>query len=845
MPINKSPVLLDVRPKNRNSVVSGRQIDLRKKIPPAEPVIQRPHISTELPVVSLTSKLLGSAPRASMRDIIVEEVERALSDQDISIGHLAKIGAEVHQLKPSKAKPLFASIPKPEHVVIQESVLEPEPVFEDSQYPEVAQLALSDEQELIKQLSAPKWSATSWNGEQHLQNFWVPHTNEVDLISARLASATIPETVKRKFSKKKYAILAVVLLAGAVTLFATISSRGLLAKETLLQNGANAVQNLNVAKQNLESFDFKQAADHFALAADDFDRASGVLGKYGASFLSVVGDVPGINKISSANNLVEAGRNLSLAGENLALAFNSLYKTNFFSIVNSDGLPSNVSISKPLSDFKQVLLYARSHILRAEKQLSSINFEVIPEEKRILFEEFKSKVPDFKNYISAAIEYSDFLLKIVGTDKPKTYLVLLQNTNERRATGGFPGTYAIIGFDKGALNKIFVDDVYNIDGQMKANMIPPIPLQHITPNLGMRDVNWFADFPTSASKIEEYYRLDGGAKLDGVFAISPSVISKILAIIGPVELDRGMTMTSENFMTELQNEIEYVADRSQPKKIMTEFQPKFFSKLASSDKDQWIEVMKVLLQSVTEKHILTFFNDAELQKQSSAYGFSGEIVKTSSDFLQVIFSNVKGSKTDAVTSNKLNLSTVFHPDSVAHNLTVKRIHSGGTSKYGFYNLVNSSYVRVYLPKGAVFDEIKGNDTPGYKPLVNYQEFGFKADELLKSIENTMSHPSVDVDVFEESGKTVIGYWQNTKPQKTSEVTISYHIPLSIIGNNPNVYELYWQKQSGSQGDAIHWTSQVPNGSLLSGRDPWVQVIGDTLIFDASLDTDQQFKVQFQ
>ena len=253
--------------------------------------------------------------------------------------------------------------------------------------------------------------------------------------------------------------------------------------------------------------------------------------------------------------------------------------------------------------------------------MDKVDQNSIPEDKRSLFADFKRKIPDFQALIGTAVAYSDSLLKIVGPKSPRTYMVLLENNSERRPSGGFPGTYAIISFDKGELKNLLVDDIYNPDGQIKMNIIPPAPLAHITPNWGMRDANWFADFPTTAKKISEMYSLDGGAKLDGVFAVTPTVIARLLTITGPIEVpEYRVTLGADNFLAEIQDEVETKGDRSQPKKIVTDFQPKFFSALAGLDKDRWFSVMRILLDADrrnTPWHILQM---VVLKKKQSRKG---------------------------------------------------------------------------------------------------------------------------------------------------------------------------------------------------------------------------------
>ena len=527
------------------------------------------------------------------------------------------------------------------------------------------------------------------------------------------------------FLARSLVVLAGIGLVGLCSWLIVRSSIG--ARENIVQNGGNAVANLEEAKQKLENLQFSDAADSFALAYDNLNKASGTLNELGASMLSVFGNLPGLGKVKAANSLVEAGQNISKAGENLALALGTLYNSNLLSSLDASASPGQKSLAKLLTEFKAVLVYANRSVNKASGLLADIDSSIIPEDKQPLLLNFKEKIPQFQEYIGKAIDYSDFLLKFVGAGGKKTYLVLLQNNSELRPTGGFPGTYALVDFEDGNLAKVSIDDIYQIDSNLKENIIPPVPMQHITPNWGMRDANWFADFPTSAKKIEEFYQKEGGGNIDGVLTITPDVVAEILKIIGPIEMpEYDLTLNADNFLTEIQNEVEYQADRSKPKQILTDLQPRFFEKLAQQSKNQWAEIFKILAKAAEEKHILAYFNDSGLEETTVKNELAGEIKKTRGDYLQVVFANIKGSKTDFVTDNSfdLKISTGENGD-IEHVLTINRMHNGGNSKFGFYNKDNSAYVKIYVPEGSALEEIKGQTITDFQPLLNYGDFKFK------------------------------------------------------------------------------------------------------------------------
>ncbi len=616
-------------------------------------------------------------------------------------------------------------------------------------------------------------------------------------------------------------------------------SRSISVQNNVLRNGSNAVANLEEANVQLKGNDFGSAANSFALAYDDLTKASGTLSKIGASFLTAFRHVPLLNKIGAANNLVEAGQSIAKAGENLSLAFDTLYKADLAAYFDYQNPKTQKPLGTLIREFRDVLVFANQNVGRAQNLLADIDITAIPPEKKAVLDTFQEKIPSLNQYGSSAAAYADLLVKMIGQGK-KNYLVLFQNNSELRATGGFPGSYAVITFDNGYLRDIKVDDIYNPDGQMKEKIVPPVPLQHITPTWGMRDANWFADFPTSAEKIESMYRLDGGPKVDGVLAITPDLITDILRVVGPIELpEYRVTLTADNFIAEIQDEIEYGDNRTQPKTILKDLQPKLFDILRHQDKENWVKIIDALSGRLQKKQILAYFNDKSLQETVIARGFDGSLKKTDGDFLSVVYTNIKGSKADAFTDNTLKLITTLKPDGVQHELTINRFHSGGDSKYGFYNRPNPAYVRVYVPRGAILDASDGVDVPSYKTLV--QDINsYQRDPDLVSVENTIQRTADGIDVFIESGKTVFGFWLITDPKKSKSVRLSYHVSSDVLKDGR--YGLYWQKQSGSEGDTAHMTLQASDGLHITNKTPLLKNVGSALLWDDKLTTDQQFEV---
>ncbi len=560
-------------------------------------------------------------------------------------------------------------------------------------------------------------------------------------------------------------------------------------KNQLIVEGNSAVANLENAGENIKNMDFVSASDNFAQAYQEFSKAGNDMNFMGAGISSLLSDLPGAGKLKSAKNLVEAGKLMANAGQAMSDAMGEIAKTNL--ILNPLAGGTDVSIGEISVSLKKALTLSKKNLGKAKQLLADVDDSSIPEDKKASFEEFKSKLPLFDKLVNDSVDYSKFLEDFIGTKGTKKYLILFQNPSELRPTGGFPGTYGVVSFKDGKLQDFKVDDVYNLDGQLQELIIPPLQLQHITPNWGMRDANWFVDFPTSARKMTIFFKKESGYDIDGVITFSPQIVAHILDIVGPIEMpEYNLTLDSKNLLSALQDEVEYKGDRKQPKQIIMDLAPRLLKKLYSAESGKWLDVFNLLVSSLEQKDILMYFKDLNLESFSVDKGFSGQVKNTDSDYLMVTFTNVKGSKTDLVMDSSLKVQTTTESGDVKHKVSIIRTHNGGNSKYGFYNKQSPTYVRVLVPKNVEFVSLVGNSRPDFKPLIDYANSGFKKDDDLAKFEETSYvDKETGMTIYKESDKTEFGFWMIINPGEMKTVDLEYTVPSA--GDN---YQFYVQKQ---------------------------------------------------
>ena len=152
--------------------------------------------------------------------------------------------------------------------------------------------------------------------------------------------------------------------------------------------------------------------------------------------------------------------------------------------------------------------------------------------------------------IETADRAARLLPAMLGSNGPRTYLVLFQNNAEVRATGGMPGAYIVIHADAGAIKivdqgtaagdlQIFEQPVLTIDDDMEG-------LYTDRPAVFPADINLTPDFPTAARLAQAMYQKRTGVRVDGVMATDPVALSYLLRVTGAVRMPDGEPLTSEN-----------------------------------------------------------------------------------------------------------------------------------------------------------------------------------------------------------------------------------------------------------------------------------------------------------
>lgn len=160
--------------------------------------------------------------------------------------------------------------------------------------------------------------------------------------------------------------------------------------------------------------------------------------------------------------------------------------------------------------------------------------------------------------VDALSRTSALLPAMLGADGPRTYLVLFQNNAEWRSMGGLVGSVAVIRTENGRFSLTAQDSGAGLgryDSPPLAMDADALSIYGTTPARFAGNITQVPDFTADAPLAREYWRLKTGQEVDGVIAVDPVALSYLLDAVGPVELSTGDTLTGDNAVRLLLNEV--------------------------------------------------------------------------------------------------------------------------------------------------------------------------------------------------------------------------------------------------------------------------------------------------
>lgn len=543
--------------------------------------------------------------------------------------------------------------------------------------------------------------------------------------------------------------------------------------------------------------------------------------------------VPFLGKqLSAIDNLIETGVYTGEAINKIVIKANDIITP----IKKNPDLNLSQLSEEQTRELLEKIYYAKPDLENAKESIDSaaeyinkINEKGLLKKIKNLVAPLKEKVPQLQIAVNKAISLSQIIPPIVGYPEEKTYLFLLQNNSEIRPTGGFIGTYGILKIKDGNITYFKTDNIYNLDtpAEEYLNVEPPWPLTRYNKVFKwlMRDSNWSPDYPTTAQKAEWFYHQERGPekKIDGVIAVTPTFIESLLDLTGEIKVN-DFTFNSNNLVDILQFQVEKGFYRqglpeSERKEVIGSLSKVILNELLSLPKNKWPELWKIINKDISEKQILIYLKDDNIQNLVLENNWGGEVKSYDGDYLLIVDANLASLKSDRKVVRKINYTLSQENDNLFAEISInydnQNILTDFTTRY-------RTYTRIYVPKGSELIQSEG-----------------------AMIDCKISEKG-DVNQEEELNKTVFGAFICIEPQEHKSLTFKYQLPEYIQKQIKNgQYKLFVQKQPGTTGHELSvnlnfnkkWTWITPFDKIVKKEDNKIQFLTDLM-------NDREFDINF-
>lgn len=406
-----------------------------------------------------------------------------------------------------------------------------------------------------------------------------------------------------------------------------------------------------------------------------------------------------------------------------------------------------------------------------------------------------SQVQATVRLMEAGLQLSPALPGLLGTDGPRTYLLLMQNNHELRPTGGFISAVGSISVANGSLGEIEIEDSYRIASNAFDHPAAPAALQRYMgiELIFVRDANWSPDFPTTAALVQALYTQDMQQPVHGVVALDLHAVQELVNALGPIYLEGAETpITGENFVEQVIQFWEQPLETgdtlesaglgewwNQRKDFMPALAEAAIAKLRSGQVNP-LAVAQAAVTVLDTGALQVWLAEPGANQTLAELGWAGEIAAPPGrDFLAVVDTNMGYNKVDAVLSRGVDYAVTWengqaiatadlhyrHPTPVPGHVCDPEPRYGENyadmTERCYFN-----YVRIYVPRGSELMDVEGLDRD--------------------SLELQAQRGPNNTDVF--------GGYFVMQPGTEHRVRFTYALPSTIT---PETYALTVRRQSGT------------------------------------------------
>jgi hypothetical protein len=582
------------------------------------------------------------------------------------------------------------------------------------------------------------------------------------------------------------------------------------------------------------------------LTLADFQRLQFSIREVSRSLSGARQQMAFLQPFSSLNSDLDAGLKAMSAAQSVAQAASNILEglqpTLFYLVGGADQgtVGTQLSIGGSLVERLQFgrgsFLNANVYLSNAQTVLQQIDLTGVSPSLLLYINTLNRYFGDVQQISEVLVDADQLIARAFALDNAgQNYLILSQNSDELRPSGGYLSTYGWMRVRQGRI----IDYGYSPTTSLSPNPPPAalaseldIPswwIQYDNPVYMAWDGSWYADFPSTARLAAWFYNNGNNPRspVDGVIGINIVGFEYLLQGLGQVTVPGyGEVVTPQNFR-DVVYRIRAGGEGDTPhKRFIAAMYRQIISDWQALPPDRGDDMLNAVLRALREKHIMLYFTESRLNQIVRLLGWSGaQEAPAGQDYLMVA---------DANLGNKSNRSITRD---ITHDV---EILSNGTAR---------SRVSVAYD----YSEVLAAQDPAVRPQHYAQIDYFNIMQVYVPRGSTLTRASNlpnEVHTSEINGLTSFASLVQVPFDTSARFQFSYTTPTVVerIGSYQR-YRLLLQKQSGMLGEAVNVTITLPPGARIISMTPSPAAsynLGSPILeFRLTLQTDQVIEIIYE
>ena len=570
------------------------------------------------------------------------------------------------------------------------------------------------------------------------------------------------------------------------------------------------------------------------LTLTDFNRLKNGMTEVSSAADSVLertdGISPVVSLVPSGNEqvqLLRGARDLSKAAEQILIG---LEPTLNFAVEGDveESVAAGISSGERVVELLEIgvgRFQRADELLRnARREIEQLPLDNVSPTLLFTVEQFNSYHQQLMDINQLLLNSPELLTSALGIGEERSYIVLSQNSDELRPSGGYISTWGWMTVRNGRIDDFGYDATTTTspfpppeDSQFAQSIQPPNWwIRYENPVFSAWDGSWYADFPSTAEMARQYYNAGNNihAPADGVIAIDMIGFEYILQALEEVAMpEYDLVVTPDNYR-ELIYEIRSVGTQAGTREVehkvfIADMYQEIFSNWLRIDQERSSALLGAMLQALQERHIMIYFADSQLNDAIELLSWGGsQYSGVEQDYLMIADANTSPNKSNRSINRSLTYDVTINPDgtldsraSVSYEYLDSVAAADPAVEEGVHGILDYyNLMQVFVPLGSTFQEM-GNmqDLVRTENREAHTIFVTSVDVLYDSIERyqfTYETPPLVEDVGRYKRYRLLLQKQPGILTQPTNVQIALPPGASLIRSEPqpsNIYDLDEQR----------------------------------------------------